>query len=352
MKSKRQIMSGKILVSFLLLSIACVSYYSNAQQLSTPLGYMEYISAEFKNVQKDTWDYTRAVAKNKSARKVENRRKDLLATINTAIGKIKRLKGFNGDSSYRDSCVSFLQINKAVIDHDYARIMQLEEIAEQSYDNMEAYMLAQQKADEILQEAGEQVELQEKAFAAAHQINLVESQDKITKKLQQSSRVYAYYNKIYLIFFKSYKQEAYLIAATIKGDINGMEQNKNSLLKFSTDGLEQLKDIGSFDGDASLKMAAIQILNFYKDEAGKTYPAIIDFQLKKDNFEKATKTMKNSGSKNHSKEEADAFNKAVKEYNQSVNDVNQKNNMLNETRSRQLDNWNSKNENFTSSHIG
>jgi len=92
--------------SFLFTVCIAVSVISaNAQELSTPVGYMDYISTELKNVQKDTWDYTRAVAHNKSARKIENRRKDLVGSINTAIGKIKRMKGFKENTGYRDSCV-------------------------------------------------------------------------------------------------------------------------------------------------------------------------------------------------------------------------------------------------------
>jgi hypothetical protein len=75
------------------------------------------------------------VAKNKSARKVENRRKDLLGSINTAITRVKKLKGFEKDNALRDTCLSFLEVNKAVIDYDYAKIMELDEIKEASYDN-------------------------------------------------------------------------------------------------------------------------------------------------------------------------------------------------------------------------
>src|SRR5690349_3943935 len=93
-----------------------------AQEKSPALVYMESISTEFRNVQQNTWDYTRALAHNKSVRKVENKRKELIATINTAIGKIKRLKPFEGDASYRDSCAAALTINKIVIEQDYAKI--------------------------------------------------------------------------------------------------------------------------------------------------------------------------------------------------------------------------------------
>jgi hypothetical protein len=73
---------------------------------------------------------------------------------------------------------------------------------------------------------------------------LVESTDKISKKLEQSDRVNKYYNKVYLLFFKSYKQEAYLLEATTKQNVNAMEQNKNNLLKYATEGLNEMKEVG------------------------------------------------------------------------------------------------------------
>ncbi len=323
---------------------------SGAQQVSPAVAYMQSISTEFRNVQKNTWDYTRACAHNRSVRKIENRRKELIASLNTAIGKIKRLQPFEGDAAFRGSCVSALTINKIVIQQDYEKIMEMEEIAEQSYDNMEAYLTAQQKADEILRESMENTDLEEKKFAARHNINLIESQDKLSKKLEQADQVYTYYNKIYLLFFKSYKQEAYLLDATQRGDLNAMEQNKNTLLKFSAEGLAELKEISSFEGDGSLKIACQQSLSFYNEEAEKEYQPIIDFHLKKDIFDKQSASM-NDKSKSHSKEEIDAYNKTIKDYNSSIKDVNQQMNKLGESRSRLINNWNSTAANFTNSHV-
>jgi hypothetical protein len=345
----KQIKSGKffrLLTAVIFLAL----HKADAQEVSPAVAYMQSISTEFRSVQESTWGYTRAVAHNKSMRKIENRRKELIAAINTSIGKIKRLKPFEGDAAFRDSSVSSLTVNKFVIQEDYDKIMQLEEIAEQSYDNMEAYLAARQKADEILRETMENTDREEKKFAANHNINLIESQDKLSKKLEQADRVYTYYNKIYLLFFKSYKQEAYLLDATQRGDLNAMEQNKNTLLKFSSDGLTEQKEISSFDGDGSLKIACQQMLNFYNEEADKGYQPIIDFHLKKDIFEKQAASM-NDKSKSHSKEEIDAYNKSVNEYNNSIKDINQKMAKLDETRAKLLNNWNSSAANFTGSHV-
>jgi hypothetical protein len=194
---------------------------------------------------------------------------------------------FEGDKALRDSTISYLEISKAVLNNDYGKIVDMEEVAEQSYDLMETYMLAQEKANERLNMAVDMINAEEKKFAAAHGINIIESKDKISKKLEVANKVYKYYNPIYLIFFKSYKQEMYLLDAMKKMDVNAIEQNKNALTKTADEGLGKMKVIKPFEGDASVKAACEQILNFYKDEAEKKLQTAGNYFVKKENFEKS-----------------------------------------------------------------
>src|SRR5690606_27100909 len=99
-----------------------------------------------------------------------------------------------------------------VFTEDYHKIVNMEEIAEQSYDNMEAYLLAQEKAGQVLGDAQDKIEPVYRAFAAKNNVRLVEGGDtRLARRLRQVSAVNAYYNDIFLIFFKSHKQEAYVL---------------------------------------------------------------------------------------------------------------------------------------------
>lgn len=189
----------------------------------TAVEYLNVIGNEFTTIQKNTWDYTSSAAHGKSARKVEKRRREVVLATRDAIRKITKLKPFNGTTNLRDSAVSFLNVNFAVLNEDYAKLVDLEEIAEQSYDAMEAYMLAKEKANDKLQDAGVMMETQYSGFAKKHNINLVQNNDKITKNLEKAGKVYKHYNEVYLVFFKSHKQEAYFVDAMQKNDVNGIE---------------------------------------------------------------------------------------------------------------------------------
>src|SRR5436190_2892 len=126
MKTNRKIM----------LIIATIIFNLNvySQDYSTAGGYMSYIGEDSKKISKDMWDYMSAIARGKNARKVENRRKDLLKTIMTAKTKISAAKDYKGDYSLRDSAVAFLQFNYDLLNKDYEKIINMEEISEKSYD--------------------------------------------------------------------------------------------------------------------------------------------------------------------------------------------------------------------------
>src|SRR5581483_3985140 len=123
-------------------------------------------------------------------------------------------------------------------------------------------------------------------FAKNHNVNLVKTSDKVNDKLNQAGKVYEYYNEIYLIFFKSSKQETYIVDAMNKNDVNAIQQNKNTLATYAPAGLTQLDTVKSFKDDNSLKLACKQMLEFYKQEANDKIPVVVDFYLKKENFEK------------------------------------------------------------------
>src|SRR3954468_3309133 len=80
--------------------------------------YLEKVSKEFKDISADMWDYTSAVAHGKSARKVENRRKEVLKSNMDAQNKIKSMGAFEGDKAFKDSVLAFLKLSYNVINYD------------------------------------------------------------------------------------------------------------------------------------------------------------------------------------------------------------------------------------------
>ncbi|MFM7854972.1 MAG: hypothetical protein ACKO96_24365 [Flammeovirgaceae bacterium] len=333
----------------LLMCVASITVLK-AQDLDSPAGYLEHINNQFTTVSNDMMSYTSAASHGKSARKVEKRRTEVMQSLKEAISNLKRAKPYKGDPSLRDSVVSFFQISAIVVKEDYGKIVNMEEVAEQSYDAMEAYMLAKELADEKLHQAFVKAQTEYREFAAKYNIKLIESNSKLSKKLEETEQVFKYYNRLYLIFFKSHKDESYYMKALEKSDLGALEQTKNALLASSAEGLKKASPIPSYQGDKSLKVACDRILEFYKYEVSKTAD-IIDYYLKKENFEKIKKAFdaKREGEKN--KQDYDVYNTAVNEFNLAVNRYNSVNNELNKKRSDTLNTWNKVSSDFLDNHI-
>jgi hypothetical protein len=330
----------------------CVShgFELKAQDLSDPVAYLHHISTQFTMVSNDMMSYTSATSHGKSARKVEKKRAEVMQSIKEAVYNLKRVRPLKGDASLRDSVVSYFHLSGLVLKEDYGKIVDMEEVAEQSYDAMEAYMLTKELADQKLRQAFEKAQNEYREFASKYNIKLIESDSKLSKKLEETDRVMKYYNRLYLIFFKSYKDESYYMKALEKSDIGSLEQTKVALSASSTEGLKKASPIQSYNGDKSLKVACDRLLEFYKYEVAKT-TELTDFFLKRDNFEKLKKAFDAKRPADRTKEDIDTYNKSVVEYNLAVNKSNAVNSDLNKRRTDGINLWNKSADDFLNNHV-
>lgn len=326
----------KKLVITIIACIAIGTFHTQAQ--SDGVSYLQVIGEQMDAIKADMWDYTSAVAHGKSARKVEKRRKELLTTNAQARARINAMKPFNGSTALRDSCVAFLKLSYSILNDDYSKIVDMEAIAEESYDAMEAYLTAQEMASEKLDKASEMLAGQQKKFAADNNINLVDDKDKTSAKLETAGAVIKYYNMVFLTFFKSNKQELYLISALGSSDLNAVEQNKNALLNSVDEGLKKMDTMKTYKGDATMITVSREVLRFYQTEARDKVPAMLDYFLKKENFEKIKKAM--DAKSNKTQVDVDKYNAAVNEMNTAGNQYNAINAELNKKRTALIENWN------------
>ncbi len=328
-----------IRIFFLFIFLGVISIRIIAQPFQNAGEYIGYIGKTNDAMSEKYISYMSGVSHGKSARKVEKRRQEVLNAIYDARANVQGLAPFQGDRSLKDSTVAYYKILVNVFNEDYGKIVNMEEIAEQSYDAMEAYLLAQKKAHEKLEQAATAWFETQKKFAANHNVNLIEDKSILAEKMKIADAVMSHYHEVYLIFFKSYKQEAYLLDAANRKDIVSIEQNINALKKFSEDGIEKLKSLKGYNNDPSLIMACRNILYFYKDEAAKG-ATITDFLLKEENFGKIKKSFDAKSSAKRTQQDVDQFNKAVNDINGAVKNYNDQNEEFNKRRGQELDGWN------------
>jgi hypothetical protein len=244
---------------------------------------------------------------------------------------------FKGDRSLKDTTVAYLKILNYIFNDQYGKIVNMEEIAEQSYDAMEAYLLAQERAQEKLEEASKKQHEIQKEFAAKNNVRLIDTETELETKMKTANLVMKHADEVYLIFFKCNKQEAYLIDAMNRKNLVAIEQNNSSLQRFAEEGLEKLKKIDGYNNDASLVIACRELMNFYKMEAGKG-ASLSDFFLKEENFTKLKKAFDAKGSR-RTQQEVDQFNKEVNDLNDTMKEFNKTNNDMNKARTSAINNW-------------
>ncbi|MBC7450827.1 MAG: hypothetical protein H7259_05000, partial [Cytophagales bacterium] len=151
--------------------------------------YLHGMNVEFDKIKNEYFDYINQVAHGKSAKKAESKRMEVLTTIKGSKNTISKMKGFNGSTTLRDSLISFLNLNYNVMANDYAKIMDLEAISEQSYDYMEAYIMAQDIANKKIDDGSKMVSASVEVFAKANGIELKESTDSRDRMLKIASSV-------------------------------------------------------------------------------------------------------------------------------------------------------------------
>lgn len=323
----------------LLFTLFCLGISSFAQDLDQPGAYMTAISNAHKEMDQKYMAYTSAAAHGKRARKVEKLRLQVLESISNSRDKVADVPYYKGDNSLRQSNIDYINFCYTIFNEDYAKIVNTEEIAEQSFDDMQALLLLREKVDEKLKTAVAKVNQASKDFAAKYKVNLIEGKDELGEKMAQASKVSKYYKPIFLIFFKCNWQDNALTKALKDNKLNDAEQSRSSIIKYAEEGLLALEAIQSFEGDGSLKMACKQALQAFKSIAEKETPKISDYHLKKENFEKIKKAFEAKSQSDRTQEDVDGYNKAVKEMNAAVNISNAAAEAANAKRNELYKNW-------------
>ena len=120
----------------------------------------------------------------------------------------------------------------------------MEEIAEQSFDEMQAYMLLMEKTNEKIKVASDNMQNASKEFAKKYNVNLVESKDELSEKLSTAGELNGYRDKIYLLFFKcNYEDGEMMTNAMNNKKVKDIEQARNSLIQYANEGLAALSGL-------------------------------------------------------------------------------------------------------------
>ena len=339
-------------LSIFILTILCMmNIPSSAQDIQTnPGDYMTAITKARGDMDTKYMQYVSAAAHGRRARKVEKLRQQVLDNITDCRYKTTDLPKYKGDNSLRQGSIDYIQFCYRIFNEDYKKIVNMEELAEQSFDEMQAYILLQEMVDQKLHEASGNLQKATADFASKYHVNLIEDKSPLSSKMEMAGNLNHYMNNVYLVFFKCNWEDNQMVAAMNNKKLNDIEQSRNALARYANDGFKALDTMRVFDGDPSLANACRETLTFYKSLAEKDMQQLTDFYLKQDEFDKTKKAFE-AKSGTATKQEVNDYNKAVKDMNNSINSFNQTNNKVNNNRKQALDDWNKAEKKFADDHM-
>jgi hypothetical protein len=338
---------------FLLLIIAAVTANIAAlaqDPANDPGAYITVIGTAQTKMNHSYMAYISASAHSSRKRKIEKMRSEAVDDIVLCQAAIKNLDAYKGDNSLKQNSLNYVQVCYKVFNEDYAHIVNMEDIAEKSYDEMQEYLLLQEATNDTLNLAYQRMDRAVETFAKKYGVNLVTQKTELGDKMEETNRMSKYHDKIYLLFFKCSWEDDQLNQAIEQKNVTKAEQVRSALDKYAIEGLAVLDTMKVFDNDGSLANGCHQALDFFKDEAENKIPMVSDYFLKNENFEKLKTTFDSKPANQRTQQDVDAYNKAVNDLNASINTVRQVDDDLNNGRKKAYDVWNATEKNFIDQH--
>lgn len=314
------------------------------------VNYMNSISDAETQMNKSYMAYVSAAAHSSRKRKIEKLRVQTVDNIVICQNTINNLSPYKGDNSLRQSSLSYVQLCYKIFNEDYAHIVNMEDIAERTYDEMQAYLLLQQATSDTLEVAVKRMDKAEHNFAAKYDIKLTDAKSELGDKMDATGRQSKYHNKVYLLFYKCNWEDNQLTNALNEKNVTKVEQTRSALDRYAIEGLKVLDTLHTFENDGSLANACSQALTFYKKEAETQIPQLTDFFLKKENFEKQKAALDAKPQSARTQQDVDAYNKGVNDINNGVNTFNQINADLNNGRNDVNQTWDATEKAFIDVH--
>ena len=101
---------------------------------------------------------------------------NLLTTIDKSIDTVKRLKGFDGSTEFRDTTLALLELYKNVTENEFRTILNILSKPDSVYTNTDAKAVSQTllQARNKISEANKKFQKYQEAFAKKYNLSLVQ----------------------------------------------------------------------------------------------------------------------------------------------------------------------------------
>ncbi len=214
---------------------------------------------------------------------METRRKEVTQQIVQSKEKIKRMPPLDGDTRLRDEAVESLTEYQHAFELDYKDIIGLKKKSKDSYEAMEAYWKAEDKAEAKVNKATSRLRKAQQAYARKNNMTVVEgkSDSVLDQKMMKITAVNTYWREIYLPFFKISKEYDLLWDILSKEKVDLINRQRSQVIKTVSDILPSLKAKAGFNGDVEFRDQTINLIEYYQRVAEKDFAKITEVLSKK-----------------------------------------------------------------------
>lgn len=245
--------------------------------------YNNYIMKEMAVAVQKNFEYISFNIHSDEFELMEIRRKDVMQQIIQSKEKIKRMPALDGDTRLRDEAVEALNEYLNAFELDYKNIIGLKKKSRDSYEAMEAYWKAEDKAEAKVNKATVRLRKAQQAYASKNNMTVAEGKadNELDQKMTRITAVNNYWREIYLPFFKVSKEYDLLWDVLSREKADPIDRQRREVIKTVGDVLPSLKAKPPFNGDVEFRDQTIDLLEYYQRVAETGFAKIVDALTKK-----------------------------------------------------------------------
>ena len=273
-----------------------------AQNFKNAQEYNNYIILQQAKITQKSLQYVSTSVHSEDVFKIEKRRDDVIKQIDVSLANVKKMPDFNGDKRFRDETIDVLTLSRNTYNVDFKDANSLLAKRNDSYENLQKYYQAQDKAEKKVNEAMEDMKKAQTRFAERNKMQIMTAEKK-DSPFDVIGRLNAYTRQIELAIFRPKKNNDIFMKAI--GDKKATENQRKNIITEAETALSTLKMMPAFKEDPSYRDKAIEMVTFYKDFATKEGATMLEVSTKKE----------------INKYDVDSFNAAIKLYNEKSNKI-------------------------------
>ncbi|MBU0488585.1 MAG: hypothetical protein KKA07_10005 [Bacteroidetes bacterium] len=263
-------LSYHIILSIVFILVFSVELFPQ-DKTDDPALYNNAIVKEYNKVVEKSLCYSLEQVHNDQDEEVAKARTAVVEQINTAIGTLKDMEGFKGDSKLKNEALDILKLYLDAFRVDFKDANELKKGSNDSYEAMEKYLKSLTKAEKKLQEAGAQFQKAQQAFAEKNNLKIKSGNTTTNDVLNQVAMINAYCRDFFLIRFKISKINAAYLDALNEKKIAVMDAKRKEMEEFTAASEKQIKEIKPYEGEKIYYDQMLEYLAYYSGIATKEY---------------------------------------------------------------------------------